>query len=106
MWDPAVPAPVFDAGFYSGYGTESSTKHSRYQTKMKEGDEMPKKIADKNEICEHLTEFMRGDGYSESTRLGAAKELVKLVGYAADSPERSVTITDDRFRGAYRTVVS
>ena len=71
------------------------------------GDRMAEKIADKNEICEHLTEFMRGDGYSESTRLGAAKELVKLVGYAPDS-ERSdtVDIPDDRFRGAYRAGVS
>lgn len=66
---------------------------------------MPEKIADKNEICEHLTEFMRGDEYSESTRLGAAKELVKLVGCAADNKSRTVDITDDMFRGAYSAVV-
>ncbi len=65
-----------------------------------------KKIADKNEICEHLTEFMRGDGYSESTRLGAAKELVKLVGCTAESSDNAVNITDERFRRAYRAVVS
>ena len=67
---------------------------------------MAEKIADKNEICEHLTEFMRGDGYSESTRLGAARELVKLVGCTSDSESRAVDLTDERFRGAYRAVVS
>ncbi len=67
---------------------------------------MAEKIADKNEICEHLTEFMRGDGYSESTRLGAARELVKLVGCASDSEIRAVDLTDERFRGAYRAGVS
>ena len=73
---------------------------------------MPKKntgkIADKNEICEHLTEFMRNPDHSENTRLGAARELVKLVGYAPEDaayPESSVNITDERFRRADSTCV-
>ncbi len=66
---------------------------------------MPEKkdsaIADKNEICEYLTAFMRDEENSENTRISAAKELVKLVGYApagecAESP--ADLISDDRFR--------